>query len=331
MAYVAKRFLYLIPTLLIVSAVVFSLLRLTPGDPARIALGHYATEEQVQALRKELDLDKPIPIQYILYLSKLLQGDLGKSMITRGPVLDEILLHLPASLELTIASIVVGLFIGIPIGVVSAVKRNSKLDHASRLFALLGTSMPIFWSGLMLQLLFGLRLGLLPVGGRTSILFPRITGFYLLDSLLMGNVAALVSSLKHLVLPSFCMGFFFSAGVSRMTRSEMLIVLTQDYIRTARSKGLPERTVLLKHALRNALIPTVTLVGMHFVLLLGTAVVTETVFAWPGLGRRLFESLYRRDYTLVQGIVLFFALMYVISSVIVDALTTLFNPKVQLK
>ncbi len=329
--YIIKRLLLLIPVLLGVSIIVFVVVRLAPGDPARILAGEHASPEYVEAMRVKWQLDKPIYIQYLVWLSKLLRGDLGRSIATRSPVIEEILQRFPATLELSIAAMLFAIVVGIIAGITAAVKQYSFWDYFSMTGALFGVSMPVFWLGLMLMFIFGLGLDLLPVSGRidVGVNLKVITGLYLLDSLLTLNKAAFLSALSHLILPSIALGTIPMALIARMTRSAMLEVIRQDFIRTERAKGLPEKMVIYKHALKNALIPIVTVIGMEFGLLLGGAILTETVFSWPGLGRYTVDAVYARDYPAIQGAVLFIAFVFVMVNLATDVLYAYLNPKIR--
>src|SRR5437762_2780352 len=286
--FLVRRLIGIAAVMLGVSIVTFTISHLVPADPVAAALGDRARDEQVKAFRQQYGLDKPVPEQYWIYMTGLLRGDLGFSIRTRRPVAQDLSEFFPATFELSLTALLISLVIGIPTGIWSSLFRNRLPDHAVRIFALIGGSLPIFWLGLLLIGLFYSNLGWLPSGGRIDDFIPppqHITGLFVLDSLLTGNVIALQNSLLHLVLPAFTLGYFSTAVISRMMRSSMLEVLGQDYIRTARAKGLLERMVILRHGLRNALIPTLTIVGLTFGSLLAGAVLTETTFSWPGLGR----------------------------------------------
>jgi len=329
---VLERILVVIPIMFGVTICVFFLMRLTPGDPVDVMLGgaSYVTEEEEQALRKEFHLDKPLHQQLLLFLSGLGKGDLGASFVMRRPVTEMIAERLPATIELALGALLFGLIVAIPTGIICAVKQNSIIDRTSMAVAFLGISMPGFWLGLVLILIFSVWGHLLPVSGRITYgLRPEhITGLYVLDSLLTGNFAALVNSLKHLILPSITLGAILAAIVARVLRSNMLEVLRADYISLARSKGLRETAVVIKHALRNALIPTVTIVGIQIGVLLGGNMIVETVFAWPGLGRLVVTSIFASDYPVVQGTVMVYAFTFVIANLLVDILYTFLNPKI---
>ncbi|HID87170.1 MAG TPA: ABC transporter permease, partial [Anaerolineae bacterium] len=293
-----------------------------------------ASEEEMAIVRREFNLDKPMHVQLWLFLSGLVRGDLGNSIIRGAPIASLIAERFPATIELALGALIFGLLVAVPIGILSAVKQNSLIDRATMAGAFLGISMPAFWLGLVLMLIFSVRLRLLPVSGRIDtdigLTLEKVTGLYVLDSIITGNRAALISSLKHLILPSISLGATMAAIVARVLRSSMLEVLRQDYITLARAKGQIEFLVVMKHAVRNALIPTVTVVGLQVGALLGGNMIVETVFAWPGLGRLVVESIFNRDFPLVQGAVMVYAFTYVMANLVVDALYTYLNPKIAL-
>lgn len=328
--YIGQRLLLLIPVLLGVSIFVFLVLHLFTADPATVMLGQHATAEQVEALRKQLGLDDPIYQQFGRFLIDIIQGDFGRSLMTRAPVLEEIMARFPATIELALSAIIIASVVGIAVGVISAVRQYSIFDYLSMLGALMGVSMPIFWLGLMLIILFSVTLGWLPVSGRVAIgMEPEvITNFYIIDSIITGNWEALTSTLRHLALPAIALASYSTAIIARMTRSTMLEVIRQDYIRTARAKGLSERIVTYKHALRNALIPIVTVIGLQMGSLLAGAVLTETVFSWPGIGSLLVNAILAGDYPLVQGCVIFIATVYVLVNLVVDVLYAFLDPRI---
>ena len=303
--YVIRRLLELIPVFLSVTAIVFLMLHLIPGDPAEILGGEEATIEDIQAIREQLGLDKPLFIQYLTYMKNIFKGDLGNSMRTRRPVLREIMDRYPNTLLLAACSVVIMIFLGITTGILSAIKQQSWLDNISMVVALFGVSMPVFWLGLMLMLFFSVHLGMFPTTG--------------------------IGTFKHLVLPSLALGASATAVVARLTRSSMLEVIRQDYIRTARAKGLNEPTVILRHALKNALIPVVTIVFLRFGALLGGAVLTETVFAWPGIGWLMIDGIWARDYPVVQGCILMIAVSFVMINLITDLLYAFIDPRIRYK
>ncbi len=329
--YILKRLLLLIPVLIGVSILIFVIVRLTPGDPARILAGEHATEEYVQATRERWGLDKPMYVQYYIWFKSLLRGDLGRSITTHSPVVEEIFNRFPATLELSLFAMFLAIVIGILAGIISAIRQYHFFDYFSMTVALFGISMPVFWLGLMLMFVFGLWLDILPISGRINVMIPlqNITGLYVLDSILTLNFQALGSSLLHLILPSIALGTIPMAMIARITRSSLLEIIRQDFIRTERAKGLPERMVIFKHALKNALIPIITVIGMEFGLLLGGAILTETVFAWPGLGRYTVDAVYARDYPAIQGSVLFIAFIFVVVNLITDVLYAYINPRIR--
>jgi len=331
---IGKRLLLLVPTLVGISILIFIIARVIPGDPARLVLGESATPQSLEAIRREMGLDKPIWMQYLIYTEGILRGDLGKSVRTNRPVLRDLLDYFPATLELTLAAILLNVIIAVPFGIQSALRRNSFYDHLSRFFALSGVSMPIFWFGLILIYLFFFVLKWAPAPtGRLGILTSppnHITGLFVLDSLLTGNGEALIDSLKHLVLPAFCLSTWSMAILLRMTRSGMLDVLSQDYIRTARAKGLPRRAIIYQHALRNALIPLITVLGLNFGILLNGAVLTESIFSWPGMGLYVVESITWLDYTPIQGLAIFATIIYALINLVVDVLYVVIDPRIKL-
>ena len=321
-----------IPTLFGISLLVFGFLHLIPGDPALAILGERATEESVARVRAALGLDKPLVEQYAIYMGRVVQGDLGRSILRDDSVSAELARRFPATAELSLAAMLVAVMIGIPAGIISAVKRNSLADSTAMLVSLAGVSMPIFWLGLMLSYLFGVVLRWLPTGARLSatMKIPSVTNFMLLDSLLSGIPTAFNDAAWHLLLPAMVLGTVPMAIVARMTRSAMLEVLGQDYVRAARAKGLTERDVILKHAFRNALLPVVTIVGLQIGTLMGGAILTETIFSWPGIGRWVFEAIQARDYPIVQGVTLFVAALFVLINFLVDVSYAVLDPRIRL-
>ena len=331
--FIVRRVLSLLPVLIGISIVVFLLLRLTPGDPATVMLGERATPEKVAALREQLGLDRPIWVQYVEFVGRILHGDLGRSIISNDPVVDELGNRFPATAELVVFAMIWGLLIGIPMGVIAALKRNTIVDVASMIVALLGVSMPIFWLGLMMIYLFAVWLKWLPPSGQIDLTIPfeRTTNFYLIDGIIHGNWVAVGSVLRHLILPSIVLSTVTVPILARLTRSAMLEVLNQDYIRTARSKGLRERMVIVRHALRNAMLPVVTVVGIQIGGLLGGAILTETIFSWPGMGLWMYQAILNRDYPIVQAGVLVAAVIFVVMNLLVDVSYGILDPRIQLK
>ncbi len=300
--YVLRRLLLTVPVLLGVTFIIFAMVRLTPGDPAQVIAGEQATRDTVETVRRSLGLDQPIPLQYVRFLRDLIRGDMGRSTRSLRPVTRELADRFPNTIELTLAGMLVASLIGIGAGVVSATRRNRWPDTLSMLFALGGVSMPVFWLGLMLILVFSVQLGWLPPVGR--------------------------GTWAQLILPAVTLGTASAAILARMTRSSLLEVLRQDFVTTARAKGLNERFVIYKHALKNAMIPVVTVMGLQFGTLLAGAVLTETVFAWPGIGRLIVESILARDYPVVQGAVLLAALTFVFVNLVVDVLYSVLDPRI---
>ena len=328
--YAVQRFLTIVPVLVGISVIVFAFIHLIPGDPAVTMLGERATPARVQEIRVQLGLDRPIAIQYAVYAGKLLRGDLGASILRGDPVLTDLLRRFPATVELACAAILVAVLVGIPAGIVSAVWRNSFVDAAARLLALTGVSMPIFWLGLMLAWVFGVMLGWFPTGFRLgpTVTLIALTHFNLLDSLLTGNGPAFVESLRHLTLPAVALSTIPLAVITRMTRASLLEILSQDYIRTAEAKGLPQRLVILRHALRNALLPVMTVTGLQVGRLLAGAILTETIFSWPGIGLWIYEAIQARDYPIVQGATLFIATVFVLVNLLTDLCYAAVDPRI---
>jgi peptide/nickel transport system permease protein len=304
--YIVRRLLLFVPLALAITIVVFALLRFAPGDPIVSMLGVDYSPEQEALLRHQLGLDRPIFAQYVLWLSRVLSGDLGRAIWSRQPVLRLILNRLPTTIYLALGASTLGMIISFPLGVVSAVKKDTVIDHVSRILAILGASIPVFWFGLLLIVIFAAQLQILPAGGSLT-----------------------SEGLKALILPCVALGSTFAALVTRMIRSSMLEVLSQDYIRTARSKGLAERMILYRHALKNALMPVTTVIGLQLGGLLGGAVLTETVFGLPGLGRLLIEAVNRRDYPVVQGCVLFISFFFLMTNLVVDILYAYIDPRIR--
>jgi len=301
--YVIKRLLSIIPVLFGISLLLFFMLRALPGDPAQVLAGQMATPEDIELIRHQLGLDKPVYIQYAVFLGRLAKFDLGRSARTQNPVIQEIWARLPNTMLLAVVAITLACLFGIPAGIISAIKPYTFLDYLVTSAALFGMSMPVFWLGLMLVVVFSIMLPWLPAGG---------TG-----------------SWKHVILPSITLTAFVVAFIARMTRSSMLEVLSQDYTTTARSKGLKEKVVVIKHALKNALIPIITVVGLQFGMLLGGAVLTETVFAWPGVGRLIVDSILARDYPVIQGTILIFGLIYTLINLMVDVIYAYVDPRIR--
>jgi len=327
-----RRIIGAIPVLLGISFLVFFLMHMAPGDPVSLLLGENASQEDIDRTRREWGLDRPIAVQYLEFLSRAVQGDFGNSLKFGEPVTKLVKERLPATIELAFASLLVSILISIPIGVYSAIKHDSLLDHAGTGVALIGVSLPNFWLGIMLIYFLGGQWNLLPVAGRIDygVQVQPITRLYLVDSLITGNFAAFWSAFKHLLMPAVTLGTSLAAIVTRITRSSVLEVMRQDYITTARAKGLSERAVIWRHTLRNAMITIVTILGLQLGALLNGSVITETVFSYPGIGDLLIQAISLRDYKLAQGLIFFFAIMYFIVNLFVDFLYRLVDPRIEL-
>jgi len=329
--YVAGRLAQLVLVLIGVSIVVFVTMHVLPGDVAQLLLGDHATAASLARLRAQLGLDRPVWVQYLRFAAGALHGDFGVSLQTNHPALRDVLTAFPVTLQLTLAALAIATLMGVPLGVVAALRPNSWLDNTVLTASLLGVSMPIFWLGLMLLLLFGAVLGWLPIGGQmpVGLSVPTVTGMSVIDSLLSGRIDAVLASLRYLMLPACTLATIPLAMITRITRSEMLAVLTQDHVRTAWAKGLPPRRVIVRHVLRNALIPVVTVIGLQLGLLLSGAVLTETIFSLPGLGRLMVDSILSRDYPVVQAGALFIAFVFVMVNLLVDLSYTLLDPRIR--
>lgn len=329
-SYIIRRLFMLIPVLFGMSIIVFSIIHAIPGDPAATILGEKASAASKEALRLQLGLDQPWYIQYFEYMKKLLTGDLGSSIRTRADIATEMLPYLAATLELTLFSMIFAIFVGVNAGILSAWKQNSWFDYMSMLIALMGVSMPIFWLGLMEQWAFSLELQWLPSFGRADPRNPieTITNLYLLDVILQGRFDLIWEVLKYLILPGVALGTIPMAIIARITRSSMLEVMRSDYIRTAKAKGLSNFFIIYKHALKNALIPVITVIGLQTGLLLGGAVLTETIFSWPGVGRYIFDAISFRDYPVIQSGILVIALIFVLINLVVDLLYAVLDPRI---
>jgi peptide/nickel transport system permease protein len=309
------------------------MLAITPGDPAELLLGERANEQSLAAMREYLGLNEPLHVQYGMFLSRLIRLDLGETIWTRQQVWVEVKERFPATIELALAAMLIASLLGVTFGIVSATRQYSWFDYASMLGSLVGVSMPVFWLGLVLMLVFSLNLDWFPMSGRIGVDsdLEVITNFYMVDAVLTGDWEALGDVLSHLALPAAALSTIPLAIVARMTRSAMLEVLRQDYIRTARAKGLGQAQVVLKHALRNGLIPVITVVGLQFGILLGGAILTETVFAWPGVGKWLFDGVVKRDYMVIQGGTMIVASSFVAVNLVVDLLYAVINPRISVK
>jgi peptide/nickel transport system permease protein len=329
--FILKRLALIIPTLIGVTLITFTISRVVPGDPARLAAGAQGTQEMYQQLRKEFGLDDPLPTQYFHYISGLVQGDWGTSILSRRPVLDDLRVYWPATLELVIVAMFFATITGVPLGVIAAIRADKLADHISRIVALLGVSVPAFWLAILAQLFFGLRLGWLPVSGRLGPLMDaptHATGLYLVDSAIHGQWDLFYESLKRLLLPAIVLSIPAMATIMRFTRASMLEVLNQDYIRTARAKGASERRVIVRHALRNALVPTLTMIGLSFGWAMGGSVLVETVFDWPGIGLYATKSALSLDFMPIMGIALLYGFVFALINIFVDVLYALLDPRI---
>jgi len=330
--FLIKRILQIIPAFIGVTLLTFALIHLIPGDPVELLAGERGMDPaRHAALLAEMGFDKPLLTQYAKYITNVLQGDLGKSIVTRQSVFSEFMTLFPATIELSSCAMLFALLFGLPAGIIAGVKRGSAFDHTVMGVSLTGYSMPIFWWGLLLILLFSVNLGWTPVSGRISALFwvDADTGFMLIDALRSDEKGAFISAVSHLILPAIVLGTIPLAVIARMTRSAMLEVLQEDYVRTARAKGLTPWRVILIHALRNALIPVITVIGLQTGVLLAGAILTETIFAWPGIGKWIVESINRRDYPVVQGGILIIASLIIIVNLFVDILYGIINPRIR--
>jgi peptide/nickel transport system permease protein len=338
-SYLIRRILRTLLVMIGISLLVFVFVRSIPGDPATAMLGERATPQAVKNLRTQLGLDKPwffnpanpLDAQYPKYVAALAKGDLGSGIKSNIPVRDELGSRFPATAELSLAALFFALVIGLPAGILAALRRNSVWDNLATTISLVGVSMPVFWLGLLLSYFFAVKLGWLPPSarlGNESTLEP-LTGFYVLDGLLRGKPAEAWDALRHLILPAIALGSIPLAIIARITRSSLLDVLGQDYVRTARAKGLSQRTITLKHALRNALLPVVTVIGLQAGALLGGAVLTETIFSWPGIGSWVYEAISQRDYPIIQGGVIFAALVVSVTNLLVDLSYASLDPRIQ--
>lgn len=325
------RLAQLVMVIIGVSVVVFVLMHVLPGDVAQMLLGDHATPQALARLRVQLGLNRPVWVQYERFVSAAMAGDFGVSLQTNHPAFQDVLTAFPVTLQLTLASLSIATIVGVPLGMLAALRPNSWLDHTVLTTSLLGISMPIFWLGLMLLLLFGGILGWLPIGGQMppELQPPAVSGMSIIDALLSGRADMIIESIRHLILPACTLATIPLALITRVTRAEMLAVLTQDHVRTAWAKGLPRRRVIVRHVLRNALIPVVTLIGLQLGLLLSGAVLTETIFSLPGLGRLMVDSILSRDYPVVQAGALFIAIVFVLVNLLVDLSYGFLDPRIR--
>ncbi len=331
-SFLLKRISVVIPTFLGVTLLTFSLIRMIPGDPVELMAGERGVDPIRHAqLLAQMGLDKPLLVQYWHYLIGIFHGDLGTSIVTRAPVIREFFTLFPATLELSTCAMIIAVCIGLPAGIIAAVRRGKATDYTVMGLSLTGYSMPIFWWGLLLILLFSVGLGWTPVSGRISATYwvDEVTGFMLIDSFISNEAGAFISAVRHLILPSIVLATIPLAVIARMTRSAMLEVLREDYIQVARAKGLPMWLVVCVHALRNALIPVITVIGLQVGVLMAGAILTETIFSWPGVGKWMLDSIYRRDYPSVQGGILLIACMVIIVNLTVDIFYGVVNPRIR--
>lgn len=331
--FIVKRLLLTVLVLLGISIMTFALTHLVPGNPARLMAGQHATEAQVRALAEQYGLDKPVLTQFWIYMTGLLHGDLGMSLTYRRPVLDDLRQFLPASIELTLAAIVLVVGIGLPVGLIAGVRRGKPLDHVLRFLTVGGVSMPIFWLGIILQIFFYKHLQLLPIGGRLGIIDiepPDVTGFYTIDTLIEGDYEAFRSALIHLILPACTLAVGSIAVISRMMRASVIEVLDADYVRTARAKGLAEGRILRRHVFRNALVPTTTVLGLQIGALLAGNVLAEVVFNWPGIGLYAVNAIKNLDYPAIMGVTLIVSVIYVFINLLVDIAYVILDPRISL-
>ena len=328
--YVLRRLMLLVPVVIGVTLITFTISYVIPANPARAWAGVKAPPEVIEKIKEKYHLNDPVYVQYYYYLRDLVHGDWGYSHSEKRPVINCLSDYFPATFELTLWAMMFATPLGIYLGVISAVKRNKLPDHFSRVFALSGVSMPIFWLGLLLLLIFYTYLGIFPSSGRGTPPPHTYTGLYVLDNLLSLNIHGMLDNIWHLILPSITLGYAYLAVITRMTRSSMLEVLRLDYIKTARAKGLPNKVVIYKHALRNALIPTMTVAGMSFAGLLGGAVLTETIFSWPGIGRYAYRAITSLDFPAIMGVTFIMAVVFVIANLVVDIIYAYLDPRIKL-
>ncbi|MDF3042280.1 MAG: transporter permease [Thermomicrobiales bacterium] len=330
-SFILRRILLIFPTLFGVSLLTFVLSRVVPGDPARLAAGAQATPEMYEQIRQEFGLDQPLPVQYVDYVIGVLQGDWGRSILSRRPVVDDLRVFWPATLELVVTAMLIAVAIGVPLGILAAVRADRPADQVSRVVALLGVSLPAFWLAVLFQLLFAWKLGWLPASGRLGTLSDApsmVTGLYTIDSLLAGQRTTFGESLRQILLPAFTLSFPAMATIMRFTRATLLETLGQDYVRTARAKGVGERRIVLGHALRNAMIPTITMIGLSFGWAMGGSVLVETVFDWPGIGLYATKSALTLDFMPIMGIALLYGVVFSLINIAVDVTYGALDPRV---
>jgi len=329
--YILRRLVLMIPVIIGVTILTFVLSNLLPGDPAREAAGRYATREQIEAVRERLGLNQPLPVQYARYLGRLVRGDLGESLASRQDVRTELGYYFPATMELAIAAMLLAVLIGIPLGVLTGAGRSPWVNSVVMFFSLLGVGMPVFWAGLIFQIVFYGKLDILPLSGRLSTLMvppPPVTRMYTVDAVIAGQWDVLRDALMHLVLPAFTLAIARVASVARLTHASMVSVMRRDYIRTARAKGLAERSVLTRHALKNALLPTVTTIGLQIGWLLGGTILVENIYNWGGLGTYAWIGIFRLDIPVIMGITLITTLTFMVVNLITDIAYVFLNPRI---
>ena len=330
--FIVRRLLLLIPILLGLTGLIFVFIHLLPGDPAIAILGERASPENVERVRAALGLDRPLWEQYLQYMSGLLRGDLGRSFITNRNVVDDFLQRMPATIELSLAAMAFAIGVGIPLGLATAKRRNTWVDNTGTFISLIGISIPIFFLGLMLKFAFAIQWPILPDSGRIDLVdyfIPKVTNFMLVDTLIAGEPGGFVDALRHLILPGLALGTIPLAIVMRITRASVIEVLNEDYVRTANAKGLGSRVIDGRHVLRNALLPVVTVIGLQIGLLLGGAILTETIFGWGGVGRWIYDAVSTRDYAVIQSGVLLLALIFVLVNLAVDVSYAFLNPRIR--
>lgn len=328
--YIIKRLIYLIPALVVLTILVFLILHLTPGEPALAILGEHATKESIEKVRKNLGLDKPVYMQYLIFLKKILKGNFGTSIKSDRPVLTEFIERFPATVELATVSMIFAVILGIAAGVISATYRYSIFDYATMSFSVAGLSIPVFWFGLILIYTFAVKFELLPVSGRLSYEYyiNNVTGLYLVDSLIGKDYGAFIDALKHIIMPAFVLASIPMSIIARITRSSMINVLMEEYVKTAYAKGCSTIRVVIVHALKNAMIPVITVIGLMLGSLFAGAILTETTFSWPGIGKWIVNAVYQRDFPVIQGATIIIAVIFILLNLIVDIVYTFLNPRI---
>jgi peptide/nickel transport system permease protein len=329
--YILRRVLAVIPTLFAISFLSFAFIRMVPGDPVTALIGERASLEDIARVKAEWGLDQPIIVQYVQYMAQVVRGNLGTSVMSRMPVISEIAYRLPATIEAIVFALMIGISTGIVLGIIAALNHNKPVDTVATLGALTGVSIPVFWLALILIYVFGVYLRVLPPSGRLDAQYTitQVTGFYTIDSLLMGRPDMFLNVLQHMILPSIVLSVTVMPGIARLTRTSILEVLRQDYIRTARAKGLPRHKVIFKHTLRNALLPVVTVVGLQIGGLLGGAILTESIFSWTGMGSWTYKAITNRDYPVMQASIMYSAFIYVFATLLVDISYAFIDPRIR--